>query len=134
MAPGALARSLRVGLLTCAVFSGCSREEGVGGEIAAVWAIEPAAPVAGTETIARITLRDEDRQPIAGARLRLEGHMSHPGMAPVVADVVERGDGTYEAPLHFSMAGDWVLVMTGELADGRRITKDVKVAGVRSVR
>jgi hypothetical protein len=55
-------------------------------------------------------------------------------MAPVVADVSERGDGVYEARLQFSMAGDWMLVLTGELADGRRITKQLEVPGVAPAR
>ena len=55
------------------------------------------------------------RNPSTGARLRLEGLMSHPGMAPVVAEVVERGDGAYDAPLQFTMAGDWILFVTGQL-------------------
>ena len=41
-------------------------------------------------------------------------------MAPVVADVIERGDGEYEAPLQFTMAGDWILLVTGQLPDGSR--------------
>ena len=52
--------------------------------------------------------------------------MSHPGMAPVVADVVERGDGVYDAPLQFTMAGDWILLVTGQLADGRGLKSESK--------
>jgi hypothetical protein len=52
-------------------------------------------------------------------------------MAPVVADVVERGDGVYDAPLQFTMAGDWILIVSGQLADGSQIKKQIEVAGVR---
>ena len=96
------------------------------------WAIQPARPVTGGETVARITLLDARQQPVRGARLRLEGHMSHPGMTPVIAGLMERGDGVYEARLRFSMAGDWILVIAGELPDGSRITRSVEIAGVRS--
>jgi hypothetical protein len=82
--------------------------------------------------VTRITLRDISRNaPIDGARLRLEGHMSHPGMTPVTTTVIERSPGEYEAQLRLSMAGDWVLVLTGDLPDGRRLTRQLDVVGVR---
>lgn len=95
------------------------------------WAIEPAPPVAGSDTVAVITLQDDRKQPVRGATLQLEGHMSHPGMAPVTSSVTDRGDGTYEGRLQFSMAGDWIVVVTGELPDGRRITRQLEIAGIR---
>jgi hypothetical protein len=83
----------------------------------------------------RITLRNTaTNAPIGGAKLRLEGHMSHPGMTPVTAPVVERGPGEYEAQLRFTMAGDWVLVLTGDLPDGGRLTRQLDVVGVRPTR
>jgi hypothetical protein len=86
----------------------------------------------GRDTVTRVTLRDSDTNaPIAGARLRLEGHMSHPGMTPVIASVAERSPGEYAAQLRFSMAGDWVLVLTGQLPDGANVTKQLEVVGVR---
>ena len=63
--------------------------------------------------------------------LRLEGQMSHPGMMPVVADLAERGAGVYEARMQLTMAGDWILVVTGELRDGTRIVKQIDLSGVR---
>ncbi len=85
----------------------------------------------GHDTITRITLRDDMNAPVVGAKLRLEGHMSHPGMTPVVTKVTERGAGEYEARIQFSMAGDWVLVLTGELPGGDRVTRQLDVVGVR---
>ena len=100
--------------------------------ITASWTLDPAPPAIGRDTVTRITLRDTATDaPIGGARLQLEGHMSHPGMTPVIASVAERSPGEYEAQLRFSMAGDWVLVLTGELADGGRVTKQLEVVGVR---
>jgi hypothetical protein len=57
--------------------------------------------------------------------------MSHPGMTPVVTTVTEGAAGEYEARMHFSMAGDWTLVLTGELPDGSRLTRQLDVVGVR---
>jgi hypothetical protein len=99
--------------------------------VSASWALEPEPPAVGPPTLTRITLRDAQHAPVAGARLRLEGHMSHPGMTPVIAAVTERRAGEYEAQMPFSMAGDWVLVLTGELADGSRLTRQLDVVGVR---
>jgi hypothetical protein len=76
-------------------------------------------------------MRDKTGEPVRGARLRLEGHMSHPGMAPVTAAVTERGEGVYEAGFRFSMAGDWILVVTGDVPGVGRLTRQIEVAGVR---
>ncbi len=57
--------------------------------------------------------------------------MSHPGMAPVTATLVEKSDGTYEAPLQFTMAGDWIVLVTGQLAGGGQLKKQIEIAGVR---
>jgi hypothetical protein len=74
-------------------------------------------------TQVRVVLRNRvDGQPIRGARLTIEGHMTHPGMAPVLSTVRETGAGVYEAELPLTMAGDWTLVVSGALADGRRVT------------
>jgi hypothetical protein len=58
--------------------------------------------------------------------------MSHPGMMPVVVPVAERGEGVYEARLAFTMAGDWLLVVDGDLPDGGRLTRQLEIAGVRA--
>jgi len=99
--------------------------------IQARWELEPAPPVVGAVTV-RLSLVGQDDRGVPGATLRLEGHMSHPGMAPVVTDAHDKGDGAYEANLRFTMAGDWVLVATGTLPGGQRITKQIDVVGVRA--
>ena len=131
-------------ILACSLAAGCSGKAcGHGFEvdfasgrdpsdaINIAWTLDPSPPIAGTPLVVRMTLRDRDQKPVIGARLRLEGLMSHPGMAPVVADAVERGEGTYEAPLQFTMAGDWILLVTGQLADGSQLKKRIEIAGVR---
>jgi hypothetical protein len=129
-----MAREVRTRRLTatilamaCAVAS-CGRAES---SIAVSWSLEPAPPASGRETIAQVTLTDAAGQPVPGARLQIEGHMSHPGMAPITTRLTELADGRYEGRVQFSMAGDWILVVTGELADGTRIDRQLEVAGVR---
>jgi hypothetical protein len=95
------------------------------------WTIDPTPPIAKAATDVRFTLHRADGEPVRGAKLRLEAHMSHPGMAPITREVVERGNGAYDARLHLSMAGDWVFVVTGELPDGSRITRQLQVPAVR---
>jgi hypothetical protein len=68
-----------------------------------------------------LTLRDAAGQPVPAAVLDIEAHMEHPGMAPVVARASETAPGVYGARLSLSMAGDWVVFVTGTLPGGRRL-------------
>ena len=61
----------------------------------------------GRETLVGLRLHDAEGKPVSRARLQLEAHMSHPGMTPVTADVIEQSAGAYEARVR--------------LADGRRL-------------
>jgi hypothetical protein len=88
------------------------------------------AAVVGPATLT-VTVRDRTGVPVTNAAVRLEGHMSHPGMAPVLADGVQRKPGVYEVPFAFTMQGDWVLLVTATLPDGRRTERRVDVANVR---
>jgi hypothetical protein len=65
---------------------------------------------------------------VSGARLRVEGHMAHPGMAPAVTDMTEAAAGRYEARLPLTMGGEWTLVVSGTLADGQRVTWEHRVS------
>ena len=62
---------------------------------------------------ADLTLRlSENGQPLNGAKVSVEGNMTHPGMAPVRADAASLGKGVYRVPdFDFNMAGDWVLTV-----------------------
>jgi len=90
-----------------------------------------AAPVVGEPALAEITLRDAEGRPVSGATVRIEGHMSHPGMAPVLASAEESGDGVYRVPFQLTMAGDWVLVVEAVLPDGRTARHQVDLANVQ---
>jgi hypothetical protein len=141
VAPRAQRRVLTAAvIIACSLAAACAapgcdvhwdRERESGEAVSVSWTLDPSPPLAGTSLVVRLTLRDHEQKPITGARLRLEGLMSHPGMAPVTADVTERGNGDYEAPLQFTMAGDWVLVVTGELPGGGQINKQIEINGVR---
>jgi hypothetical protein len=88
--------------------------------------VDPASPAAGADSAVRLTVRDRQSRPVQGARLSIEAHMSHPGMAPIVAVARETGEGIYIARIPFSMAGEWTLVASGVLADGSRLADHVE--------
>ena len=131
VAPRSRARCLIAGLLACSLCIACNRLADTGSGVSVAWEIDPAPPVAGVATTVTLTVRDAQQQPLRGARLQLEGHMSHPGMTPVVTPLTEQADGTYQAPLQFTMAGDWILVVSGEAPGVGPITRQLEVAGVR---
>jgi hypothetical protein len=79
-----------------------------------------------------ITLKDKEGKPIEGAVLELEGNMNHAGMKPVFADARETDPGRYEAELKLTMGGDWFVLITGKLADGRKVKEKVDMPGVKS--
>ncbi len=68
---------------------------------------------------------------MTGARIKLEGNMSHAGMAPVFADAKEIEPGRYQASMELSMAGDWYVSARVTLADGRRFDREIEIKGVR---
>ncbi len=98
-------------------------------DVSLTWTLAPTPPAVGR---ARLTLHATDTtgRPVRAATLRVEAHMSHPGMAPVLSTATERGDGIYEAKLQFTMRGDWILLVAGSLPDGRTVQQRIDVPGV----
>lgn len=63
----------------------------------------------------------ENNQALSGADVRINGDMTHAGMAPVIVDAPEIGSGLYQSQgFRFTMAGDWLITTTVTLPDGRR--------------
>lgn len=115
-------------LASCCILIGCSRR---GTEVTVAWTIDPPRPLAGVEIVVQLDVRNSDGAPATGLRLQCAAQMSHPGMAPIISPVVERGPGIYETRLQLSMAGDWVLVASGELPDGRNMTSSFRIPDVQ---
>ena len=118
-------------IIACLFACSCARQTTGSNSITAEMTIQPAPPVVGAATRGTVTLRDGAGRPVRGATLQVQGFMSHPGMAPLVAAATERGDGIYEVTLQFTMAGDWTLRVAGALPDGPRLTRDLLVATAR---
>lgn len=110
-------------VLVLLVLAGCQRASRQGAadgapDVAMTLAVAPDPAIVGPAT-AIIELTDAAGQPIEGARLSLKGDMSHPGMQPVLAEAVAEAGGGYRAELQWTMAGDWFVVVTASLPDGR---------------
>jgi hypothetical protein len=123
----------RVTLPVLLALAGCGAEEGGAGggsgDVAFVVRVSPEPPRVGPAGV-EVALSKGDA-PITGADLRIEGNMSHAGMVPVFADAEETAPGTYAADLELTMAGDWFLVVTAELPDGRTFEETHQLPGVR---
>jgi hypothetical protein len=96
------------------------------------WRIAPDPPRVGPLRISLDLTDAATGHPLGGARLRIEGDMSHPGMPPVLAKAREVAPGRYEAPFELGMAGDWVLLVDAVLSDGRRLHRQIDLPGVRA--
>src|SRR5690606_29987146 len=94
------------------------------------WALTPEPAVVGPVHL-EIRLVDSDGAPVDAAHVRLEAHMAHPGMAPVLGEAERQAPGVYVVPFAFTMRGDWSLLVTADLRDGRQVAHriDVRVSG-----
>lgn len=78
------------------------------------------ATVGAAEVRVRI---EEDGAPVTGATVEVTGDMTHAGMMPMIAAATEAEPGIYRAEtFEFTMAGDWIVTVEAELADGRTVT------------
>jgi YtkA-like len=122
-----------LGLALCAnlIQSGCHKTSETPTDIVIEHKIAPDPPRTGSATIT-LKLADSAGKPISGARINLEGNMSHPGMRPVFSEAREAEPGRYEAALEFTMRGDWFILFHITLPDGRKLEKQIDVKGVQS--
>jgi hypothetical protein len=119
-------------LVGCLAVGACARQAAVGDDVRVEWKVQPNPPVAGAAALGTMTLREGDGRVVRGADVSVIAHMSHPGMTPVLAKVEQRQDGICDVQLQFTMAGDWVIRVTGTLPDGRSLDKWLDVPGVRA--
>jgi hypothetical protein len=86
----------------------------------------PAQPMVGPATLT-LTLNGATAATLGQANVQVVGHMTHPGMTPVVATVTPHGPDVYDAAVDFTMPGDWMLIATVRLHDGRRLESRIPV-------
>ena len=94
--------------------------------------VSPQPPHVGQVTIT-LRLIDPSGTPITGAVLKLEGNMSHAGMVPVFGEAKEIEPGRYRSTLELSMAGDWIVLVTGTLPDNSKFGRKFEIKGVAPV-
>ena len=123
------AAAVALALAAGTVMPGCRSAAPDAAAIDLSWTLTPAHPTVGPATLT-VTI-GEPHAAASGTTVRVVGHMTHPGMAPVVATTTRRGHGVYDATLSFTMAGDWALLVSVQLADGRRLERRIEVRDVR---
>lgn len=87
-------------------------------------------PVRVGQVTITLRLTDAAGTPVSGALLKLEGNMSHAGMAPVFAEAKETEAGHYRSTLELSMAGDWHVLVFVTLPDKRKFERQFEIKGV----
>ena len=92
--------------------------------------IAPQPPRVGAATI-DLKLTDKNGAPVGGARVDLEGNMSHAGMSPVSSEAKEIETGKYRSTLQLTMAGDWIVLVHITLPDGQKLQRQIELSGVR---
>lgn len=108
----------------------CSRPQGAEPVIMIEHEISPVPAHAGPATIT-LRLKDGAAKAVTGARITVEGDMTHAGMTPVFGEAREIEPGHYQSPLVFQMAGDWVVLVHVTLANGQKLERRFDVRGVR---
>jgi hypothetical protein len=80
--------------------------------------VAPTPPLVGPALVV-VELTDTAGDPVEGARVQVEGTMTHAGMVPVFADAEPTGGGRYRVQeFDFTMGGDWILRVHITLSDG----------------
>jgi hypothetical protein len=91
--------------------------------------IAPLPPRVGRAGIT-VRLADANALAVRGARVTIEGNMSHPGMGPTFGQTQEVAAGEYRGTLEFTMPGDWAVLMHIALPGGRKVERQLDVRGV----
>ncbi|HEU4509560.1 MAG TPA: FixH family protein [Pyrinomonadaceae bacterium] len=113
-----------------AIVQGCRQPNETAPDLTLEHEVSPQPPRTGQVTIT-LRLTDTSGTAVTGARIKLEGNMSHAGMAPVFADAKETEPGRYRSDMELSMAGDWHVSARVTLADGRGFDRQFEIKGVR---
>ena len=108
-------------------FAGCRSQPSA--DIRIAHEVVPQRPRVGQTTIT-LRVTDASGALVHGARIKLEGNMSHSGMAPVFADAAEFEPGRYRATMELTMAGDWIVLVHVTLPDNRKLDQQFDIKGV----
>lgn len=127
-------RAGRIGLL-CALVAlsstSCHKPSDSSPSIRIEHEVIPVPPRVGPATIA-LNISDASGKAVTRASVTIEGDMSHAGMGPVFSEAKEQSPGRYQAPLQFSMAGDWVILIHAKLSNGQKLERQFDIKGVQN--
>ena len=116
-------------LLLSIALLGC-RSSVATGDLTITLTADPSPAMVGDASLI-ITLRDKADNAIENATVRVKGDMTDDAVEPVLGEVVGGNYGVYSVPFAWPMAGDWVVTVEVESADGTRQeqTFDLSVTG-----
>jgi hypothetical protein len=77
--------------------------------VSAAFRISPYPAVQMEETNLQLTLKDENNQPITGARVQLDLSKLDISMPPYFLQANDGGNGVYQVQGSFSLAGNWQI-------------------------
>lgn len=89
--------------------------------------LQPDPPIVG-QAVLVIRLTDASGSPVEGASVDVKADMTHAGMSPVFGHVTDQVNGLYRASFEWPMAGDWILMVSGRLEDGRTFQRELQVS------
>jgi hypothetical protein len=112
-----------------ALVQGCRQQSGASTNLTLAYEVSPLPARVGDVTIT-VRMTDSSGKAVAGARVSLEGNMSHPGMAPAFAEAKEIAPGRYQSVMKLSMAGDWYVLVHVTLPDGRELDQQFEIKEV----
>jgi hypothetical protein len=111
--------------------SGCRKLSGVSGDVGLAYETDPKPPRIGVNTFT-VILTGRNRERLSGARVSLEGDMSHAGMSPIFGETREVEPGCYQGTLDLRMPGDWTVLLHITLANGQTIDREMKIQNLQA--
>lgn len=113
-----------------ALAQGCTQQKTSSStNLTLAYEVSPLPTRIGDVTIT-VRMTEASGKPVAGARVSLEGNMTHPGMVPVLVEAKEIAPGRYQSIMKLSMAGDWYVMVHVTLPDGRELDQEFEIKEV----
>jgi hypothetical protein len=126
---GARSSGLIALCLCILVVQGCRGTSETLSDLKLTHEVSPQPPRVGQVRVT-LGLADSSGKPITRAGLSIEGYMTHPGMKPIAASVVESEPGRYLSVIDISMAGDWVFIVHIQLPGRVSMDRQFEIKGV----
>ncbi len=123
-------RSLGLLLIIALALAGCTRASTSDSSLTITMEVTPNPPTVGMTTI-DLQVLEATGQPLEGARVEVEGSMTHAGMVPEIAAADELAPGRYRAMVPLSMSGDWLITVAVHMADGRVVEQTLPLPTVK---